>query len=106
MDCYDESKMVDHANSNILDNRTENLSISDAEHNAQNRSSGKNSSSKYVGVAYLKPSSRWLAYLQYKGIKNYLGTHATELEAAKARDKKALEFNTLFKTIFKLNLPT
>ena len=105
MHCYDEDKMVDHVNSDTMDNRKEYLVISDAEHNGQNKSSAKGSTSKYVGVSYHKKSSKWQAVIILKSIKYHLGTYSKEIDAARARDKKAIEFNNTLKTTYKINIP-
>lgn len=104
MNCYSEDIMIDHENSNPLDNRTINLKYSDKDLNAQNRSSAKGSSSKYIGVSYDKNTSKWVSQLQH-GKKTYkMGSFVLEIDAARARDHQAIQLNETLKTTYKINL--
>ena len=81
---YYEDNIIDHINSNPLDNRKENLRIVTAHQNSMNCKSRK-SSSKYIGVSKYKKSKKWKVYIS-KQI--YLGQFDDEIEAAKVRDKR------------------
>lgn len=50
-----------------------------------------NSKSKYVGAMKIKNSDRWLSRIGYRGIRYNLGIYGTEIEAAIAYNKKAVE---------------
>lgn len=50
-------------------------------------------SSKYVGVSLFKRTGRFSAYVKHKGKMNHIGYFADEDDAAKARDKLALELH-------------
>lgn len=78
----------DHRNGNPLDYRRENLRIVDPSGSSQNVSGrGK---SKYRGVHPMK-SGRWATRVKFQRKTHYLGTFATEEEAAKAADAKRRE---------------
>ena len=85
MDYYDEN-YVDHINNNPLDNRKCNLRIVTPHQNAMNKSSSKNSISKYVGVHYSKKYNKWTASIKINGENINLGTFENEIDAAEARD--------------------
>ena len=57
----------------------------------------KNSTSEYIGVSFNTQSKKWVSI--FRGI--YLGIYKSEIEAAKARDKYAIEN----KIICELNFP-
>lgn len=82
---YDGEAIIDHINNNKLDNRKENLRIVSRQQNSQNKSSSKNSSSKYIGVS--KNSNKWSAYITIDGVKKYIGVYENEKDAAMARDE-------------------
>lgn len=103
---YTGHDMVDHIDSNPLNNRKSNLRILTAAENAQNKSSLEGSSSKYVGVSYDKSRNKWFSFIQLNNKKEHIGRFNTEEEAARARDKRANELNNSeLKTYFKLNFP-
>ena len=84
---------VDHANGNRLDNRLENLVVTDYSRNNHNHPGRRIRKNLYKGVSYntrpgrLKP---WVAECSRLGvrIKSY---HETELEAARAYNAAAVE---------------
>ncbi len=105
---YNGKDVIDHADGITLNNQKYNLRILSAAENAQNRSSAKNSTSKYIGVSYCKhrKNKKWVAQLKIQGVKETnIGYFLTEIEAAKARDKRAIELNTTQNTFYKLNFP-
>ncbi len=97
---------VDHKNTNTLDNRTENLRIATHQQNCQNRkvSSNPNKTSKYKGVSLRKSciSKPWRASITRNKQTIQLGFYTTEIEAARAYDKAAIE---LFGEFAWLNFP-
>lgn len=84
-------KFVDHINHDGTDNRRCNLRTGNAligsnqSHNNINHRLGKNNTSGYKGVIYLKDNDKWLAQIgiNYKTIR--LGTFNTKEEAIQAR---------------------
>lgn len=88
---FDTNLVVDHINNNSLDNRISNLRLISKKQNSYNTRPNKNSSSKYKGVAWDKPNSKWRSQIVFNGKKNHLGYFLDEMEAAKAYDKKAKE---------------
>lgn len=50
-----------------------------------------NNSSGFRGVSYKKHKGTWVAYINKNNIRTYLGDFLDIIEAAKARDKKAIE---------------
>jgi hypothetical protein len=77
--------VVDHINGNGLDNRRCNLRIVPPAVNAQNRRKRAGGKSRFIGV--YPRGKKWWAVLG----RQYLGTFDDEVEAAKARDRKARE---------------
>jgi hypothetical protein len=89
---YKGENYVDHINNNPLDNRKCNLRIVTPEQNNMNKSSHKNSSSKYIGVYWHKQNKKWQTSITFKGNTVHLGTFEDEIEAAKARDIATLKY--------------
>jgi hypothetical protein len=84
-----KGKVVDHINGNGLDNRRCNLRVCTQGENAQNRRRHWGRSSRFMGVS--RCGKKWQAKFRHKGHQFYLGLYNDEEEAAKARDRKALE---------------
>jgi hypothetical protein len=80
--------VVDHLNRQSLNNRRCNLRICTPLQNSQNsrRRTGK---SGYTGV--YRRGDKWSACYTHDGQDHYLGLFDTAIEAAKARDNKAIE---------------
>jgi hypothetical protein len=55
-----------------------------------NKSSFKNSTSKFVGVYYRKNDKKRVAIICKNGINKNIGYYETEIDAAKARDEEAI----------------
>lgn len=91
--------IVDHINGNTLDNQRHNLRLASKSQNGANAMHGRGLS-KYKGVSFDKRRNNWKAELMCKGVRLYLGSFYTEIEAAKAYNKAAL---THFGEFAKLN---
>ena len=81
-------RVIDHLNTMKLDNRRVNLRIVGQRENLQNR--GAWGASRYNGVS--RSGARWRAAIQGQdGRRRWLGTFASEEEAARAYDAAALQ---------------
>ena len=83
--------LVDHRNTNTLDNRRTNLRPATHSQNTCNRlkSKRKNVSSQFVGVYLDKRTGRWISQIAYRRKKLHLGVFDTEMAAARAHDEAA-----------------
>lgn len=100
-----QGKLVDHHNHDTLDNQRHNLRICSCTQNNANQIIRNYTISKYKGVYWDKTrqrNKRWSANIKKEGKVCRLGRYLTEIEAAKAYDKKAKE---LFGEFAYLNFP-
>lgn len=81
--------LIDHINRDRANNRIENLREATHSENGRNRESGKNATSRYLGVSWETRTSRWRAVIQVEGKHKEIGRFRCEVEAAKAYDKFA-----------------
>jgi hypothetical protein len=83
-------KVADHHDGNGLNNSRTNLRNCTRQQNRHNtRPTGK--TSQYIGVT--RRGQKWIAKITHKKKCHFLGPFDTEIEAAKARDKKALQLH-------------
>jgi hypothetical protein len=96
--------LVDHQNGDGLDNRRDNLRIATACQNMQNRRVRKKhtASSQFIGVYFDKGRKNWIYQLRANGKLVSTGRFASEVEAARARDRAALKYHGEFA---RLNFP-
>lgn len=81
---------VDHVNGNSLDNRLCNLRLATPAQNKANRGANRNSSSRHVGVSWIKAHQKWRAQIEYGGRNHHLGYFTTEDEAASVYQARAV----------------
>lgn len=87
----EKGQEVDHINGDSLDNRIENLRITNRFGNAQNVSIYKTNTSGYKGVSFYKARNKWVAYIQHNKKLQHLGYFDTAKEAAQVYNSKAKE---------------
>lgn len=92
----DPEIFCDHRDTDGLNNQKHNLRTATRTQNNANKKSSKSSTSSFLGVSYHKSRNNWRAtiFKDYKQI--HLGSFKTEIEAAKAYDKHALEIHGEF----------
>lgn len=95
---------VDHINRDTLDNRKENLQFCTVSQNRANAPKkvyklGEKPRSSYKGVTWCKRDSKWISQIKFEGKNHFLGRFSSELDAARAYDKRALEIYGSFAVI-------
>lgn len=99
----DPKIFIDHIDNDGLNNTKQNLRLSDAKRNAQNKSKSKTTktSSKYIGISYNKKEKKWIGVISYDNKTIYHMSDKIEEYAARRRDIYILE--NLKDSHFKLN---
>jgi len=87
----DPDIMVDHIDSNRLNNKKDNLRSSNDKLNPQNRLKIDGTTSKYIGVHCVKVNNSWRATVINDGKKVFSETYTDEEAAARARDVYIIE---------------
>jgi hypothetical protein len=94
--------VVDHLDGNKVNNCRLNLRVCTCAENNRNRGKHSDAYSAYKGVTYNKAKHKWVAKCYYHGEPIWLGYFDSEVEAARAYDRKAVE---LFGEFARLNFP-
>lgn len=96
---FDKATLIDHRDGDGLNNQRENLRKCNRSQNNINTRKRKNSTSIYKGVSYqasTKALKKWIAFVSSDKKHYFLGRYDTEIEAAIAYDRKALELHGEF----------
>ena len=96
------SDEIDHINGDKCDNRITNLREAIHAENMKNVALRVTSASNYIGVSWMKTKGKWRARVKEGGKEKHLGLFDCKIEAAKARDRAAIEFYGPFA---RLNFP-
>jgi len=91
---YKNFTRSDHINRNKFDNRRCNLLPATNSQNGCNRNRQKNNTSGYTGVCWDR--GKWRADIGINGKQIFLGLYDDSKEAARVRDKVALEYHDQF----------
>lgn len=83
-------RIVDHKYGDPFDNRKENLREASYSENAMNRKNNPNKHG-FIGIYFHTKNKNWVARVRRDRIVHNAGIFKTAEEAARARDKKALE---------------
>lgn len=91
---------ADHKDRNPLNNQKNNLRVATSSQNKANALRNRNKESSYIGVK--SHQGKWMARISWKNRTRYVGIFESAIEAAIARDDKAIE---LFGEFAVLNFP-
>jgi hypothetical protein len=91
-----DNLVVDHINSDGLDNRRQNLRLATKSQNGCNSRKRKNTSSIYIGVHLRKKQNLWETDIRHNGKRIWLGSFKNEIDAARARDRAAIKYHGEF----------
>ena len=87
---------IDHIDRNRSNNKLDNLREATRMDNGCNMSIRKDNSTGYKGVSYNKSRNNYVARLTVHGVKLYIGSYKTALEASEARETTAKELQGNF----------
>ena len=94
--------LVDHIDGNKANNCRCNLRVCTRLENTRNRRGHSDSASRFKGVRRCQRTGRWYARLCFRGQRIWLCYFDTEVEAARAYDRQAVE---IFGEFARLNFP-
>jgi hypothetical protein len=99
-----DGEIVDHIDRNKLNNTRANLRIVDKEGNVHNQKKRANTKNNYKGTQYVKKLNLWQSRCRIYGNDYFLGYYKSEIAAAYAYNKKAMELSDCI-LLNKLDLP-
>ena len=88
----------------VLNEISDYITIEKNIYNENQASKISNKSSKYYGVTFNKKSNKYRSCLVYNKKQIHIGSFSDELEAAKAYNSKAIQFNNMYNTHYKINI--
>jgi hypothetical protein len=94
MGVSDPKIKIDHKNRNKLDNRKCNLRICTPAQNSHNSTKRRNTKNNYKGVFYISKFNIWQSRCRMMGYDIFLGNYKSEIAAAYAYNKKAIELSS------------
>lgn len=100
-----EGELVDHIDRNPLNNTRENLRIVDACENTHNQRRRINTINNYKGTQFIKRLGLWQSRCRIYGHDYILGFYKSEIAAAYAYNKKAMELSDCV-LLNELKIPT
>lgn len=93
----DDPKILgEHEDMNGLNNQRYNLRIANKSQNGANRKAKPGCTSPYLGVSWYKKNKCWRVNIQKNKIITHLGYFTSEIDAAKAYNKRAIELHGEF----------
>lgn len=97
-----KDEVCDHIDNNPLNNCRDNLRACSVQQNNLNVKAKCNSTTGYIGVSWSKNARKYEAYIAVNRRRKHLGLFTDIVEAAQARDRKAVE---LYGEFAALNFP-
>ena len=101
---HKDGKITDHIDRNGLNNQRSNLRTCTATQNQQNQRprQAKGESSKFKGVFWRKAREVWVAQIKVNKKRRFLGYFDSEIEAAEAYNRAAIEYFREFAVLNKI----
>jgi hypothetical protein len=82
----DVPDLIDHKDRNKLNNKIENLRISDKSKNSFNSGIRSDNTSGYTGISYCKRTRKWEVWMTIRGERKWGGRHSKIERAIEARN--------------------
>ena len=92
----EDKRLVDHIDNFGLNCQKYNMRVCNTSQNNRNRDSALNKTSNYLGVCWHKRDQLWVAQIRADNKPMWIGNFKTEIEAAKAYNKEAIQLHGEF----------
>lgn len=96
-------EITDHINGDPLDNRRDNLRLTNQSGNNKNSCKRKSATSKYKGVHFYRPTLKWACQIQCDKVKIFLGYYDTEVQAALTYNEAAMKYHGEYAKLNEIN---